>query len=670
MAGLRGITLITLFCLLSASLRSQVILDSVVIKAKTERVSTTIYTPKKSRMLIPITGENDPVKLIISQSGVSTGVEGSSSIFVRGGNNGNNRIELDGVPFYDSGHLLGLISSFPSGIIDNISFRKGGQSSSKGDFSASLTEIRTKNSPEGSSVTLSPFFASAFNSGYVSKKKNISYIASARYTLLNPLWKTAKKLGSIEDVEFKPISGDLFFRLEIPLSGINKITTGAYYSNDDIFFAESDIDMSIKWGNKAAYVAWKFLPANWLTIEAKGYYLKYTSSQSQVSNREEQLNTLLSINERIEEYALNTTANFHLKNYSLVTGVEMKNRQFFCASNVTRTNTAHKINAIFADLEYNNSFISARAGVRQSGYSMDLTDMHLIATTYFGKNFGAEITFDKMHQLTHIAEGGLAGWRDFIVPASDSLPQESCSQFYLGGYYSGKKFKVSLGAYYKQMENLTSLKRASDLFLGYYRDWNQILETGSGKSLGIESSLELNLDKVSGTVSYTLSKTDRQFDEINEGKRFPFQYDRRHILNFMGSYLVKEKGGHKQMASLNITYSSGGYSTLPVARYQGAGLPYIGQFINDGTLTDLTLFHLQSLLVVPDINGFEMPSYFRVDAGYIFGWKREKTETELALGLTNVLNRHNASLIFYSKGFWRQLSIIPILPSIGLKIKF
>ncbi|MDP3451823.1 MAG: TonB-dependent receptor [Bacteroidales bacterium] len=670
MVGFRGIIIATFFCLLSAALHSQVVLDSIVVKAKKERISTAIYTPQKARMLISVTGENDPLKLIQSQSGVSTGVEGTSSIFVRGGNNGNNRIEMDGIPFYDSGHLLGLISSFPSGIIDNISFRKGGQSSSKGDFSASLTEIKTKNFPDGSSVTLSPFFAGLFNSGYLSKQKKVSYITSARYTLLDPLWKVAKKWGSIDNIEFKPISGDVFFKLNLPLSYRNNVYAGLYYSNDDISFSESAIDMSINWGNKTVYASWEYLPVNWLTIETKGYYLNYKSAQSQESNQADQLNTLLSINEVIDEYAIKTMARVKYKRYSLTTGFEVKQRKFYCASNAKQSNFSDTISSLFVDFEYSSPIISAMAGIRKSRYSMNYYDLHLDVSAHLGTKFGAEITVDKMHQFSHIAEGGLVGWRDFLIPAYDSLPPEKCNQFYIGGYYSGKNIKVSLGAYYKVMNNLTSLRRASDLFFMNYRDWSQILEIGTGKSIGIESSIEATINKFSTNISYTLSKTDRKFDEINEGRQFPFQYDRRHILNLISSYIIKEKRVHNQLAKLNITYTSGGYATIPISRYQAADLPYLGHFINDGTLTDLTLYHLQSLLIVPGTNGFRMPSYFRIDAGYIFCWKRKQTETELSLGITNVLNRHNASLVYYSNGFWRQLSIIPILPSIGLKIKF
>ncbi|HRR49798.1 MAG TPA: TonB-dependent receptor plug domain-containing protein, partial [Bacteroidales bacterium] len=79
----------------------QNILDSVVINADKVRVGSLIYTPDKSKIVVSVTGEQDILKYISKLPGVSSGIEGSSSMFVRGGNNGNNKIMLDGVPFYD-----------------------------------------------------------------------------------------------------------------------------------------------------------------------------------------------------------------------------------------------------------------------------------------------------------------------------------------------------------------------------------------------------------------------------------------------------------------------------------------------------------------------------------------------------------------------------------------
>jgi hypothetical protein len=647
----------------------QNILDSVVINADKVRVGSLIYTPDKSKIVVSVTGEQDILKYISKLPGVSSGIEGSSSMFVRGGNNGNNKIMLDGVPFYDCSHLLGLVSLFSGDIIDVVSFRKGGQSSSMGDYSASLTELSSKNKPFGTSASISPFFAGVNTSGYISKKAGISYIFSARHSLTEALWGVSKEILSTDD-EVQPHSGDIYLKLGIPVNSKNLIFVGGYYSDDDIKYSNTEVEMKTKWGNKMGYIIWESRPAKWIKWESEGYYSNYSNSQNSGSFLREGWKRLLSIDENIEEYSFRSEARININRFSVLTGGEIREKFFNCGSSAKQTKDKFNSFSLFSDLEYKHRYFTFTGGIRHTIGSFNVTDLHLDLCSYIGKCGGLELTYDKMYQLFHLTEGGLVGWRDFLVPATDSLPPEFCSQIYAGGFVNYKSVKAAIGAYYKEMNNLTSFESSSDLFLADFDNWNQILLSGSGKSYGIEVSVEIEQERYGGSLSYTLSKTDRQYDGINNGGRFPFQYDRRHILNFQGHFSVTEKKKSTQSANINISYTSGGFSTLPVARCEASALPYIRTFFNDGTVTEETEENLHSLLLVPGTNGFLMPYYFRVDLGYSFTWKRDHSSSELTVGLCNIFNRHNASLIFYNDGLWQQLCIVPFMPSISLRISF
>ena len=78
-----------------------------------------------SRIISP-TGEGDVIKYVQTIAGVSSGTEGSSSYFVRGGNSGNNLIELDGIRIYGTSHLLGFSTSIPQDILSTAQFHCGG----------------------------------------------------------------------------------------------------------------------------------------------------------------------------------------------------------------------------------------------------------------------------------------------------------------------------------------------------------------------------------------------------------------------------------------------------------------------------------------------------------------------------------------------------------------
>ena len=91
---------------------SQIVSDRIVERD----AGTRIIALPELRSMVAATGEADIIKYVQTLPGVSTGAEGSSAIYVRGGNIGSNLTTLDGVPLYGGSHLLGLSSAYPSDI--------------------------------------------------------------------------------------------------------------------------------------------------------------------------------------------------------------------------------------------------------------------------------------------------------------------------------------------------------------------------------------------------------------------------------------------------------------------------------------------------------------------------------------------------------------------------
>ena len=88
--------------------------------------------------IISPAGEGDAIKFIQTLPGVSTGAEGTSSYYVRGGNSGNNAVTLDGVPIYGISHLMGMTSTIPSEIITSADYRAGGFDAEFNNFTSSV----------------------------------------------------------------------------------------------------------------------------------------------------------------------------------------------------------------------------------------------------------------------------------------------------------------------------------------------------------------------------------------------------------------------------------------------------------------------------------------------------------------------------------------------------
>jgi hypothetical protein len=102
------------------------------------------------------------------------------------------------------------------------------------------------------------------------------------------------------------------------------------------------------------------------------------------------------------------------------------------------------------------------------------------------------------------------------------------------------------------------------------------LRIGEATSYGAEIYVKYDAGGFSGWLSYTLSRTLRDFPEINDGKPYPAPYDKPHDLALVTSYDITPRIG----VAANWIYSTGIPFTLPSGRYsiQGNILPvYTGR---------------------------------------------------------------------------------------------
>ena len=128
-------------------------------------------------------GDNSAITFIQSLPGVSSGTEGSSAYFVRGGNLGGNLITIDGVPIYGSGHILGFTTTYPQDIVKETHFFAGGFSSEEGNLTSSHIMISSKDGDFkefAGKVSASPFLIGASSSGPMIRNK-LSFIGSLRF---------------------------------------------------------------------------------------------------------------------------------------------------------------------------------------------------------------------------------------------------------------------------------------------------------------------------------------------------------------------------------------------------------------------------------------------------------------------------------------------------------
>ena len=164
----------------------------------------------------------------------------------------------------------------------------------------------------------------------------------------------------------------------------------------------------------------------------------------------------------------------------------------------------------------------------------------------------------------------------------------------------------------------------------------------------------MDIPRFSGQLSYTLSKTDRVFSSLNFGLPIPFKFDRRHMLNLTGE--LKLARGHSLTAGLS--YMSGHWETVSSGTYPVYSL---------GSDEDKESYWVD---YTSHPNNFQLPAYFRVDAGYHLVWEGRKVRHALSVGVYNLTNRHNAYSLSWDsvEGKWKKLSIFPILPNFTYRL--
>jgi hypothetical protein len=304
---------------------------------------------------------------------------------------------------------------------------------------------------------------------------------------------------------------------------------------------------------------------------------------------------------------------------------------------------------------------SGRLNLYQTDQTHDLSfhpEYDLTGRLYFLPGFGLEVSIDKRKQFHHLLDGLPTGWSlDLIVPSDESFLPEESIQYSSSLFFEKGALSLSVNAYSKSMKNLVCYRNAINLFSPSLAGWKSDVDVGSGSSKGLEVLAEYIHGENTLRIAYTLSKTDRQFPYINDGIAFPFQFDRTHILNVTGNGRLWHNDIFDFILSGLLTYQSGSWETLP----EGVFHPWMFE-LQEGTKIEY----------YSGINNYRMPSYFRLDLGCTFSRTTKKCSQKLYLGVYNATNRHNPITLVYDidEERWKQISLLPILPTIKYSISF
>jgi len=652
---------------------------------------------KMIKKLPSFMGEVDIIKSITLLPGIQNGGEGSSGLYVRGGGPDENLMILDEAPVYNASHLMGFFSVFNSDAIKDVEVFKGGIPAEYGGKASSVIDIRMKdgNSQQlGMSGGIGNISSRLTVEGPIIKDK-WSFIVSGRRTYADVL---GKMIGIEALQDNKLYFYDLNLKTNVEINDKNRIYLSAY-TGDDYFKSGESIYM--RWGNLTSTVRWNHLFSNKLFSNTSLIFSRYNYNLGVPGSAADQFDWTSQISdynfkEDISWY-LNSknklTLGFNLIYHHFEPGaVDANQGSYFTDLKLTNYNAID--NSLYVSNEQSiGPKLSLRYGLRYSYFQQigkgkvrqyqnpdqpdenEVTDVKeygsgkLIPPPYHNleprlavkymltPESSIKASYNRMAQNLHlISNTNSPTPLDIWLPSNTYIKPLIANQLGLGYFrnFKDNMFETSAEVYYKKMNNVIDYIDGAELFL------NEDLETellrGKGYAYGLELYAKKQEGRLTGWLSYTLSKSMRKIPGINKDKAYPSSYDRTHNVSLVANYELAKR----LTLSSTWVFSTGNPTSYPIAKYDVQG---------------------NTIYYYADRNSNRIPDYHRLDLSLNYDFKkndRRKFKQSLNFSIYNVYARRNAYSVTFRQNKDNpniseatRLSIIgSVIPSITYNFNF
>lgn len=670
-------------------------IEEVVVSARSDNDNVTSpqmgnlnFKMEELKNIPVVFGEKDILKTIQLMPGVASGGEGSSSFYVRGGSGDQNLILLDEATVYNASHLLGFFSTFNSDAVKDATLYKGGVPAQYGGRIASVLDISML---EGNSKQ----FTAEGGLGLIASRLKIegpvvkdrgSFMLSGRRTYADMFLKLSKD----ETVKNSQLYFyDLNAKMNFQINDRNRLYLSGYFGKDDLGY--SDL-FGFDWGNATATVRWNSVIHPKLFSNTTMVYSDFTYNVDVNSD-----NSNFVISSKIRNWNLKQDFSLYAaNNHTLRFGLNVLHQQIMPASL-----------AAGSDSEVNSIDIEHRNGIEAAGYishewqpsdrlsliyGLRFTDFMVMGPgTFYDYDGEGEPTnersyasgiakhylnveprlslawildsrqsikasFNRMTQHLHQLTNTTASLpTDQYVLSSLNIRPQIADQVALGYFrnFQQNQYEFSVETYYKNMHHQIDFRNGADLQANKYMEGDLLY--GKGRAYGVEFLLRKNKGRLTGWLGYTLARSERQFDDINQGNWFAARQDRTHDVSAVGMYQLNRSW----TLGATFVFNTGHAITFPSGKYEV-----------DGS----TMFYYT------ERNGYRMPNYHRLDLSATYEPKKEQEKrfySSWSFGLYNVYNRKNAYIIDFRENQHNsniteayKIALFGIIPSVTWNFKF
>ncbi|MEM9888208.1 MAG: TonB-dependent receptor [Bacteroidota bacterium] len=689
---------------LDVSLSSGVALEEVVVTGSREDRNVAraemgiVQLPlNKIKELPALLGEPDPLKLAQYSPGITSASDGSSGIYVRGGGADQNLVLLDEAVVYNSGHILGFFSVFNPDALKNTTIYKGAMPANYGGRLSSVIDIQMK---DGNNKD----FSVEGGIGIVSSRLTVegpivenrtSFIVSARRTYAYDLARPFLEGSDFDGTNY--FFYDLNTKINHRFSEKDRLYLSGYFGRDLLNFASRfrDANFGINYGNLTGTARWNREINSNLFMNTSIIYNEYDYAfigrefglDANITSGVADWNGKIDFDYRFTpkkrphemKFGVNFIRHKLTPNVTDVSAVGSETN-LFGQSGVRFGNEY----AIYILDEFDidkKGLINLNIGIRATAYQFfgPYTSLvtgaefkeNQIVTTYYGieprilarytltdeSSFKAGIAYTNqyVHMVTNTASSLPL---DIWVPSTDLVQPQRGWQASLGYFRNldDNNYEISIEGYFREFNNQI------DYGENYVNDPTDDLEEqfvfGDGLAYGMEFYLRKRKGDLTGWLSYTASRTERLFPDINDGRPYPAFQDRPHDFSALLSYEINPKW---QLGAIFV-YTSG----TPITPIQSA-------FITEQSPN--FLFGRR--------NSARIRPYHRLDISATLSPKPESDKrfsSSWTFAIYNLYDNRNPLFFYYDteqdaqtgdvEVVGKQVSFFPVIPSVTWNFKW
>ena len=690
----------------SASELQEVVINADKPRAdvRTPQMGLNKLTVAEIKKMPVVLGEVEVIKSILQLPGVTNAGEGASGCNVRGGGADQNLILLDEATLFNSSHLFGFFSVFNADAIKDLKLYKGGVPARYGGRVASVLDIYQK---EGNKEK----FHANGGIGLISSrlllegpivKDRGSFLIGGRTSYAHLFLKLANNDNSASFY-------DLNTKLSYKLNDNNNLYLSGYFGRD-LFNISSNFDntygntlFNLRWNhlyNDKLFSNMSFIYSDYyygLTLDFIGFkwdsgiknfnfkydFKHYVSNKMKLTYGVNALyydfnpgkitptssSSAINADQLDKKYAFEPAIYLdaeHQLTDKLTVSYGLRYSLFYRLGNQT-INTYANNQPVAYDPELKIYEKATPTGTRQYGSgdaiaSFSNPEPRAALSYQINDDASVKASYNRMAQYLHLISNTASPTPLDVWAPSDNYLKPQLQDQWSAGYFRNlkdNKYSIETEVFYKKVKNRLDYIDGADLIANNAIE--QVVLNGRMRAYGLEILVRKNEGRLTGWVSYTLSRSEQQTPGrtaeevgINDGKWYKTGYDKLHNLAVTSSYELNKKWSFGAI----FTLQSGRPVTYPNGQYH----------YGDITIPSYGLR-----------NENRLPAYHHLDVSATLtpqNQQGKKWQSEWVFSIYNLYNRKNAASITFAQNQdtgvneATRLSIFGIIPSVTYNFKF